>query len=134
MSCPFARRDNNVIHVARILRQNFYISFSRTTCPFARRDNNIIARKHRQNVLNLFLRNHLTDFIQTWHTAFWVKELQVSTIERPWPFPRGKIPKNIIQRLKISKTIGPISTKFGTRHPWEKGTQVILIKEHSFLK
>ena len=49
-------------------------------------------------------------------------------------FPRGYNSEKHYLSLKISKTTGPMSTKFGTKHPLEKGTPGILIKEQSFLK
>ena len=33
--------------------------------------------------------------------------------------------ENILTKFKIfSRTTGPISTKFGTKHPWVKGIQI----------
>ena len=61
----------------------------------------------------------------------WVMGIQVCSNEGPCPFPIGdnyEIEKIHWQKFKIffSRTIVPISTKHGTKHPWVKGIQVWL--------
>ena len=58
-----------------------------------------------------------------------MKGIQVCSNEGPRPSPRWdnyEIAKIHFQNLKIffSRTIWPISTKLGTKHPWVKGIQV----------
>ena len=40
----------------------------------------------------------------------------------------------LVSFISFSRTTGPISTKLGTKHPWEKGSQNKTNKDHSFLK
>ena len=59
----------------------------------------------------------------------WVKGIQICSIDGPCPFPWGdnyEIVKIHWWNLKIlfSRTTWPISTKFGTKHPWVMRTQV----------
>jgi hypothetical protein len=57
-----------------------------------------------------------------------VEGIQVSSNEGQCPSPRGdnskrvKIYKNYFKIF--SRTTGPISTRFGTNHPWGEGIQV----------
>ena len=72
---------------------------------------------------HLVLHYHSTDFNQTWHKTF--KFVQI----RPRPFPRGdnyEIAEIHWRILKIffSRTLRPISTKLGTKHPLIKGIKV----------
>ena len=59
----------------------------------------------------------------------WVKGIHVCSNEGPNPSPRGdnnEIAKIHWRNSKIffSRTTEPISTNFGTKHPWIKGNQV----------
>ena len=50
-------------------------------------------------------------------------------------FSKGKIPKSqkIIEVLKIfSRSTGPVSTKFGTKHTWIQKMQGLTNKDHLF--
>ena len=47
-----------------------------------------------------------------------MEEIQVSSNEGPRPFPRGIKSEIVKLYWKYLKITGPISTKFGTKHPW----------------
>ena len=74
-----------------------------------------------KKILSQFQPN-LAQYIFGWRGVKFVQ------INGPCPFPRWnnyEIAKICWQNLKIfSRTTGPISTKFGTVHPWVKGSQV----------
>ena len=74
--------------------------------------------------------NHWANFNQTWHDAS-LGEGDFTLFKwRTVSFPKGEIITIITkihkQNLKIlfSRTTDPISTNFGTKHPWVKGIQV----------
>ena len=63
----------------------------------------------------------------------WVKGIQICSIDIPCQFPRGdnnEIAKIHQRLLKIffSRTLGPISTKVGTKHLWVMGIQSFQVK------
>ena len=98
-------------------------------CPLLRGDNNEKV-KNTLTKLNIFLlENHWTNFNQTWCKISLCKGDSSLFKWRPRHFPRGddyekaKIHWQNIE-IFISRTAGPISTKFGTKHPWVKGIQV----------
>ena len=77
---------------------------------------------------HLLLKNHCANFNQTKHIASLGDGIQVCSNEGPRSFPRGdnyEIAKIHYRNLKIcSRTIGPISIKLCTKHPWVKEIQV----------
>ena len=73
----------------------------------------------------LLLQNHWTNYNQTWHKAFLGKG--DSKLFRSFTIGNDyKIAKIYWLNLTIhsSRTTRQISTKLGTKHPWEKGIQV----------
>ena len=96
--------------------------------PFPRGDNYEIVKIHWRN-LKIFSRitEHFSTKLGQMHS--WLKRIQISSNEGPRPFSRGddyEIVKKHWQNLTIffSRTTEPISTKFGTMHPWVQGIQV----------
>jgi hypothetical protein len=58
-----------------------------------------------------------------------VKGIKVCSNKGPGPFQRGDNHKNVKMRcvhskIILSRTTGPILTRLGANHPWEKGIQV----------
>ena len=66
----------------------------------------------------------------------WLKEIQVCSNEGQCPFPRwnnNTILEIHLPSLKIFfRTIVPVSTKLGTKHPWVKGTDILEIRTIQF--
>ena len=69
----------------------------------------------------------------------WVKKIQVCSNEGSRPFPRGDNTENVKlywKYLKIffSRTVWPIWTKLGTKHPWVEGFKFVQMKGHAFFQ
>ena len=99
---------------------------------FLREDNYKIVKIHWQNLKN-FSRTTKLISIKPGTKQFWLKGLQISSDEAKCPFSRRdntELVKILWQILKIvfSRTIGPMSTKFG------KGDSRLYILDHSILK
>ena len=94
-----------------------------TTPPFLRGDNGEIVTKHWRN-LEIFFSKTIWTISTKLKNASLGKRIQVSWKERPCPFSRGN--NNIILKIRwwnfeiFSRTTGPISTNFGTKHLWVK--------------
>ena len=107
----------------------FASSFKWRAPSFKRGDNYEIVKIHWRNLKIFFYRTTgpISTKLNTKHP--WVKGIQVCSNEGPHLFPRGhnyEIVKIHWRNLKIffSRTTGPISTQFGTKHPWVKEIQV----------
>ena len=144
--CLFPRGDN--CGIAKIHWRNLTIFFSRTTepiltkhgtmhpwvkgiqvCsnegppPFSWGYNYEIAKIHsigRNWKKNLLLKNHWANFNQTWQSILCLRGIKFVLSG-----DNCEIAKIYWRNLKIffSRTTGPISTKFGTKHSWVKGIQ-----------
>ena len=83
---------------------------------------------------HLLLQNHWANFNRTWHKASLCKvDSSLFKWRPPLFFPSGddyKTAKIHWQNLKIffARTAEPISTKFGTKHPWGKGIKFFEMK------
>ena len=93
-------------------------------CPFSKGNNFEIAKIHRRICKILFSRTTGLISIKLGTNHLWVKGIQVYSNEGPLLFPRVDI-TNIENKLTIlniffSRTTLPITTEFGTNHPWVK--------------
>ena len=97
--------------------------------PSQRGDNRELIKVNWQ-LLKIFFSRTTGPILTKLSTKYpWEKGIHVCSNERPHPSPRGdnyEIVKKHWWNSKIffSRTTEPISTKFGTKHPWVKGIQV----------
>ena len=149
---PFPRGDNYQIanidwqKLINLLLQNHWANFNQTwqkhswvmgtqVCfnkgphPFPRVENYRIPKIHWQNLKIFFSWTTVSISTKLSKMHPWVKGIQICSNDGPRSFPGGdnnQIAKIHWRNSKIffSRTAGPISTKFGTKHPWVKGIQV----------